>query len=231
MGCRRTCRNPAIRRRANWNNTSAPAAPGYSWRSRTVSLRRRDGGERLAQFAIERDGLAFLHFETERRCGSCQHALAHEPHFHGVGRQRARDRHAVEAVHIARQFVAQLQDLLHLLVALVLARGFLESHLLAQAVARVGDGVQQRVPVGAQELHHARDFVAIFGGAHHLLAGAQAHGHLAVDAAGMLGRWDQVLLAAAHLEQVEELAVRSVRPRRASGTARNRDPPRASGGW
>ena len=125
-------------------------------------------------------------------------------------RQRRRDRDAVQAVHIAHQFVAQAQDVLHLLEALVLARGILEEHFLTQAIARVPDGFQQRAPIGAQEIGDAHDFGGILRRAYHLLAGAQAHRHLAIDAAGVRGRGHQVFLAAAHLEEIEELRLEAL---------------------
>ncbi len=47
--------------------------------------------------------------------------------------------------------------------------------------------------------------MAVLRRAHHLLARAQAHAHFAIDAAGVLGRRQQIFLAAAHLEEVEKL--------------------------
>ena len=91
-------------------------------------------------------------------------------------------------------------------------------------VARMADRLQQRAPVGAQKLHHAIHLVPVLLAPHHLLARAQAHRHLAVDAARMLGRGHQVLLAAAHLEQVQKLRLRTAPPKRASGTARSTGP-------
>src|ERR1039457_958899 len=67
------------------------------------------------------------------------------------------------------------------------------------------DGIAQGVPAGLEELRHAADFVQILVAPHDLLARAQAHAHLAVDAAGVLGRGRQILLAAAYLKQVQEL--------------------------
>src|ERR1035441_7574196 len=147
---------------------------------------------------------AFAHFETEA-LRALPGAIAHEPHLDGVGRGRARNGHSIQMVHVAGQVVAQLQRLQNLFIALVLARGFLELHLLAQAVARMGDGVQQRAAAGPQEVRHAGYFVAVLLGAYHLLARPETHAHFAVDATGVFRRGLQVFLAAAHLEEVEEL--------------------------
>ncbi len=44
--------------------------------------------------------------------------------------------------------------------------------------------------------------MTVFRQADHLLAGAKAHAHLAINAAGMFGRRLQVFMAAPHLKQV-----------------------------
>src|SRR5271165_2109542 len=87
----------------------------------------------------------------------------------------------------------------------MLARGVLELHLFAQPVARARNRIEQRMPAGAQKLQDAFDLMRIFGYAHYLLAGAQAHPHLAIHAARMFRGWGQVVLAAPHLEEIEEL--------------------------
>ena len=63
-------------------------------------------------------------------------------------------------------------------------------------------------------------FAAIFVLGHGLLAGPQAAVHLAVDAAGMVGRRRQILFAAADLEQVEHRLIEMVRGARGWRTGR-----------
>ena len=58
------------------------------------------------------------------------------------------------------------------------------------------------------ELQIARDLARIFGRADRLLAWPQAHVHLAVNAARMIGCGNEVLLAPADLEQIKELVLK-----------------------
>ena len=60
--------------------------------------------------------------------------------------------------------------------------------LFAEAVARVRDGIEQRVAARVQEFGNAGDFVAVLGGADYLLAGPHAHSHFPVHPAGVVGR-------------------------------------------
>jgi len=74
-------------------------------------LSRCDGGERLAQAVVERDRLAFPHFET-KPLRLLPFPVFYEPHLDGKGRQGPRDGDAVQTVHIARQVIAQFQHVL-----------------------------------------------------------------------------------------------------------------------
>src|ERR1039458_4176703 len=178
----------------------------------------RDARETLPQLAVQRDRHAFLHAVAES-LRLLPVAVADEPHLHRIRRERPGNGHAVEPVHVARQIVAQLQYFLHFFEPLVLPRRVLELHLFAQTVAERPNRLQQRPPVGLQKLHHARHLVPVFRCAHHLLARPQAHPHLAVNAARMLGRWRQIFLASPHLEQVQKLPLEPLR-----GDARTKRP-------
>src|SRR5260370_317224 len=88
---------------------------------------------------------------------------------------------------------------------LVLARRLLVMHFAAEPVARRGGDVQQGCAVAGQEFFHAAHFTHVLFDPDHLLAGAQAHVHFAVDAAGMLWARLEILLATAYLKQIQEL--------------------------
>src|SRR5215813_11567103 len=107
-------------------------------------------------------------------------------------------------VDVRGQFVPQAESSLDFFEAGVLARGFFEVHLLAQTVAGRFDRDGERASASCEELRHPIDLVAVLINADYLLARAQAHVHLAVNAAGVLGRWIEILTAAAHLEEVAE---------------------------
>ena len=66
------------------------------------------------------------------------------------------------------------------------------------------DSSSERPPVRRNSATRATS-LPILRRSHHLLAGPQAHPHLAIHAAGMLGRRRQILLAAPHLKQVQKL--------------------------
>ncbi len=138
-------------------------------------------------------------------------AAGHEPQLDGRWRGGWQYGHAVQPIDIARQLVAQFQHVLHFLQAFMLAGSFFELHLLAQPVARIGDRALQRLAVAAQEFEHSLHFVPVLGRAHHLLARPQAQVHFAIDAAGVLRGRRQVFLAAAHLEQIQELRFEPLR--------------------
>ncbi len=81
--------------------------------------------------------------------------------------------------------------------------GFFELHFGAGAVARGFRRIDQRPGVRSQELLDARCFAAIFFHRYRFLAGPQAAIHLAVDAAGMFGRWRKIFFASSDLKQIK----------------------------
>src|SRR5215469_13038781 len=77
-------------------------------------------------------------------------------------------------------------------------------------VAGPGNRVNQRAAAGTEKIDHAVDLGGVLGRADDLLARAETHRHLAVNAAWVIGRGNEVLLAAAHLEQVEEAGLEAL---------------------
>ena len=119
----------------------------------------------------------------------------------------------VQAADIRRQLVAKAGRLLDLLDALVKPRGLLELHALAEAVARGGERFDERAAAALQEPGQPFDLAPVLLRAHGGLARAEAHVHLAVDAAGVTGRGLEVLRAAADLEQFESGGLEHLRRR------------------
>src|SRR5262249_17750610 len=94
---------------------------------------------------------------------------------------------------------------------LMQAFSFFKLHLRARPIARGRGCVDERCAIGAKEVLHPRRFTAIFIDGYSLLARPKTAVHLAVNAAGMIGRRRQILLAAADLEQVEHGSIKAFR--------------------
>jgi len=87
----------------------------------------------------------------------------------------------------------------------MLPRGFFKTHLLAEAVARRSGHAQQSRTVARQKLFDPPNFAQVTLSTHDLLARAQALVHFSVNAARMLRAGLQILLATAHLKQIQKL--------------------------
>ena len=121
-----------------------------------------------------------------------------------VGLGGGDDGDGMEGIDIGGHFVAEAERIFNAFDPVVLDSGGFEIHVGAGLFAGGDGGVEEGLASGVEEGCDAGRFLGVFGGADDLLAGSEAAAHFAVDAAGVGFGGDEVFLAAAELEEVEE---------------------------
>lgn len=167
---------------------------------------RGERGEEFAQAAVEGDHFAGGGGDAEVD-GREPGAVEEEEELNAAGFGTGADGGSGEAFDGRGQFIAGFEDLFDAEAAGVLTLGLFEVEVLGEAVAGGGGGFEERGALGGEEVDEAVGFGAVFVGGDGLLAGAEALHHLAVDAAGVVWSGREVFLAAADLEEVEEVVV------------------------
>lgn len=136
-------------------------------------------------------------------------AVEHETEFDMARNGARRDRDARKAGGVRDEIITEFEDLLDALDLKMLAMRFLEIEAGGGTFARGANGGEQGVTGGPKKVFETEDFALVFGGGNDFLARAQTAAHFAVNAAGMIGRDVEILLAAADLEQVEHFGFES----------------------
>src|SRR5689334_18414667 len=106
--------------------------------------------------------------------------MAHPAELDRFGPPGRSNDDSVQALDIARHFVAQSEYFFNPAQALVHERGAFEVHLRAQAFAGRGGGSDERSAAGMEEIRHALRLPAILVFINHLLARTEAAAHLSV---------------------------------------------------
>ena len=145
----------------------------------------------------------------------------HKPQQDNVGFDRRGYSDAMQPVDIGHQFIAKLEDSLNLFDAFVLAGRRFIVEFRAEPVARIFGRPKQLSPSGCQELGNAFALAGVLFAPHNLLAGSEAHAHLAVNTARMISRRGQVFLTSAELKQIKELVLEFLGCAAAAETDRN----------
>ena len=190
----------SIRHRSRWNNASEPAAPDApAFRAAAASpagsnatISRSRGSSDTCELSGNCTGACHAPWHTNHSSTLPERAEAPRPR-RTADRYRTPDRRATPALTGCAPN------------ACAGARPLRNPSPRSAGPARPRSHSCSAAPLPVRNSSTRLHFAQIFFAAHHLLAGAHAHVHFAVDASGMLRAGLQILLAAADLEQIQKL--------------------------